>query len=242
MKPQHEIAAIIRRYDSDFYLQYPVLDYHKRVLNALSNCRTSALGGHVERCDKCGNIHISYNSCRNRNCPKCQGVQRNRWIEDRLWEALDCKYFHNVFTIPECLNYYCLHYPAEMYNILFQSSKETLESFGKDSKYLISTSLNNHGADIGCIGILHTWGQTLNLHPHIHYIVPAGGVDPSGHWRHTRSEGKYLFPVKAMSAVFRGKFVAMLKVFLQTKGLAFSDELRHAIYKKEWVVYFGFAQ
>jgi hypothetical protein len=113
--------------------------------------------------------------------------------------------------------------------ILFKSSKETLESFGKDEKYL--------GGDIGCIGILHTWGQTMDLHPHIHYIVPAGGIDPSGHWRHTRSGGKYLFPVKAMSTVFRGKFVTLFKAFLQSKGLAFSDELRHAIYKKEWVVY-----
>jgi hypothetical protein len=122
-----------------------------------------------------------------------------------------------------------MHYPKEMYNILFRSSKETLGRFGKDGKYL--------GANIGCIGILHTWGQTLNLHPHIHYIVPAGGVDPSGNWLHTRTEGKYLFPVKAMSTVFRGKFVAMLQSFLQSKGLAFSDELRHSIYKKEWVVY-----
>jgi hypothetical protein len=116
-----------------------------------------------------------------------------------------------------------------MYNILFKSSKETLECFGNDDKYL--------GAKIGCIGILHTWGQKLDLHPHIHYIVPAGGIDRTGNWRHTRSEGKYLFPVKAMSAVFRGKFVALLKAFLQAKDIEFSEELRHDLYKKEWVVY-----
>jgi len=229
MKPQFELADIIRRYNSGFYSQYPVLDYHKRVLNALENCRTAALGGHVEQCGECGEIRISYNSCRNRHCPKCQGSQRNRWIKARLSDVLDCKYFHNVFTIPESLNYYCLHYPKEMYNILFKSSKETLECFGNDEKYL--------GAAIGCIGILHTWGQKLDLHPHIHYIVPAVGIDQTGNWLHTRSDGKYLFPVKAMSMVFRGKFVALLKEFLQEKGIEFSDDLRQAIYKKEWVVY-----
>jgi len=229
MKPQCEIADIIRRYSMDFYLQYNVLGYHKRVLNALENCRTAALGGHVEQCDACGEIHISYNSCRNRHCPKCQGAQRDRWIEARLSDVLDCKYFHNVFTIPECLNHYCLHHPEEMYNILFKSSKDTLECFGNDGQYL--------GATIGCIGILHTWGQKMDLHPHIHYIVPAGGVDKTGNWLHTRSGGKYLFPVKAMSMVFRGKFVALLKEFLQSQGIAFSDDLRCEIYKKEWVVY-----
>jgi hypothetical protein len=127
------------------------------------------------------------------------------------------------------MNYYCLHYPAEMYNILFKSSKETLESFGNDVKYL--------GADIGCTGILHTWGQQLDLHPHIHYIVPAGGIDKTGNWLHTRSGGKYLFAVKAMGEVFRGKSVALLKAFLQSKGIDFPDGLRHSIYKKEWVVY-----
>jgi len=210
-------------------MQYPVLDYHKRVLNALANCRTSVLGGHVEQCDACGEIHISYNSCRNRHCPKCQGAQRNKWIESRLKDVLDCKYFHNVFTVPECLNHYCLHYPKEMYDILFKSSKETLECFGNDGKYL--------GASIGGIGILHTWGQKLDLHPHIHYIVPAGGVNKTGNWIHTRSGGKYLFPVKAMSTVFRGKFVDLLKDLLLSKSIEFSDALRHDIYKKEWVVY-----
>jgi hypothetical protein len=116
-----------------------------------------------------------------------------------------------------------------MYDILFKSSKATLAGFGKDGKFF--------GADIGCIGILHTWGQRLDLHPHIHYIVPAGGIDSAGAWRPTRCDGKYLFPVKAMSRVFRGKFVFLLKAFLQSEGLAFSDELRRALYKNEWVVF-----
>jgi hypothetical protein len=229
VKPQYEIADIIGRYSRDFYFRYPVLAYHQRVLNALENCRTVRLGGHVEQCDECGEIRISYNSCRNRHCPKCQGARRARWIESRLSETLDCKYFHVVFTIPECLNPYCLHYPQAMYSLLFKSSQETLECFGHDGKYL--------GAAIGSIGILHTWGQKLDLHPHIHYLVPAGGIDNTGHWRHSRSDGKYLFPVKALSKVFRGKFVALLKAFLQSKAIEFSDALNHAIYKREWVVY-----
>ena len=229
MNPKAEIADIIRLYGSDFYLQHNVLDYHKRVLNALENCRTAALGGHVERCDSCGAIRISYNSCRNRFCPKCQGSQRNRWISSRLSEVLDCTYFHTVFTIPVCLNSFCLRYPKEMYNLLFKSSKDTLVCFGRDKQYL--------GAEIGCIGILHTWGQQMDLHPHIHYIVPGGGIDSEGNWRHTRSEGKYLFPVKALSTVFRGRFVALLKHFLHSKGIEFTAELRHALYKNDWVVY-----
>ena len=229
MKPPFELADIIRRYEKGFYTQYKVLEYHQRVLHALANCRTSALGGHVEQCDACGEIHISYNSCRNRHCPKCQGARRDKWIASRLSDVLDCKYFHNVFTLPECLNYYCLHYPQAMYDILFKSSKETLECFGNDKKYL--------GASIGCIGILHTWGQKLDLHPHIHYIVPAGGIDKTGTWRPSRCEGKYLFPVRAMSAVFRGKFVARMKAFLHSQAIEFPEELRRSIYNKEWVVY-----
>ena len=229
MKPRYEVADVIRRYGEAFHAQRPVLDYHRRVLNALENCRTSSLGGHVEKCDACGEMRISYNSCRNRHCPKCQGAERDRWIASRQEDVLDCKYFHNVFTLPECLNRYCLKYPKALYDILFKSSKETLESFGSDAKYL--------GAEIGCIGILHTWGQKMDLHPHIHYIVPAGGIDRTGAWRHSRSDGKYLFPVKAMSRVFRGKFVALLKEFLHAKGIAFSDALRRDLYKNEWVVY-----
>ena len=229
MKPQYELADIIRRYKIDFYSGYKVLAHHKRVLKALEKCRTVALGGHVEQCDECGDLRISYNSCRNRHCPKCQGIQRNKWIKARLSESLDCKYFHTVFTIPDSLNYYCMHYPKAMYSILFKSSRETLECFGNDEKYL--------GAEIGCIGILHTWGQKLDLHPHVHYIVPAVGIDPAGNWRTTRSGGKYLFPVKGMSGVFRGKFVSLLKEFFEAQSIAFTEELRHDIYEKDWVVY-----
>ena len=140
MKPQYEIADIIRRYSKGFYLKYNILGYHKRVLNALENCRTAALGGHVERCDECGEIHISYNSCRNRHCPKCQGAQRDKWIANRLSDVLNCKYFHNVFTISKCLNYYCLHYPKELYDMLFKSSMGKLHSV---TKIIPSCKMNN---------------------------------------------------------------------------------------------------
>ena len=120
--------------------------YHRRVLNALENCRTSALGGHVEQCDACGEMRISYNSCRNRHCPKCQGGERDRRIASSQEDVLDCKYFHNVFTLPECLNPYCLKYPKVLYDILFKSSKETLERFGSDAKYRhLQPSHTKHG-------------------------------------------------------------------------------------------------
>ncbi|WP_285547200.1 IS91 family transposase [Dyadobacter frigoris] len=238
MRPKYELADILTEYGQDFIAQKQPLKYHQKVLNAINKCRTAALGGHVDRCGECSHERISYNSCRNRHCPKCQTANRDRWIAARQSDLLDCKYFHVVFTLPEVLNHFCLHYPAELYEILFQSSKETLLAFGRDEKYL--------GAEMGAISILHTWGQNLMLHPHIHMIVPAGGVDQDGNWQHTRSEGKYLFPVKAMSAVYRGKFIERFKAFLQERGMELTAELRQELYAKEWIVYakrpFGGAQ
>jgi hypothetical protein len=229
MRPTYELADIICQSVSRFISGRAVLPYHQKVLWAIEKCRTAALGGHVERCTDCGTERVSYNSCRNRHCPKCQGSNRDKWIQARQDDLLDCRYFHVVFTLPECLNSFCLHYPRELYNLLFFSVKQTLQTFGQDEKYL--------GADVGAVAVLHTWGQTLMLHPHIHLIVPAGGIDKNGHWKHTRTGGKYLFPVKAMSAVYRGKFMTGFKVFLEENGMELTDELRNAVYRKEWVVY-----
>ena len=229
MRPQLELADIVSAYGGRFMAERPVLTYHKKILSAIERCRTAALGGHVERCDNCGEEHISYNSCRNRHCPKCQNGNRERWIQARQDDLLDCKYFHVVFTLPEALNIFCLHYPEQMYNILFKASKETLQTFGRDERYL--------GAVCGAVAVLHTWGQTLMLHPHVHLIVPAGGIDREGNWKHTRKEGKYLFPVKAMSAVYRGKFVDDFRSFLEDNAMELTDELKEALYAKDWVVY-----
>jgi hypothetical protein len=154
---------------------------------------------------------------------------RDKWIQARQDDLLDCRYFHVVFTLPECLNSFCLHAPQALYNLLFLSAKETLQTFGRDEKYL--------GADMGAVAVLHTWGQTLMLHPHIHLIVPAGGIDKNGDWKHTRTGGKYLFPVKAMSAVYRGKFMAGFKEFLEKNEMELTGELKTAVYRKDWVVY-----
>lgn len=229
MRPRYELADILTEYGQDFIAQKQPLKYHQKVLNAISKCRTAALGGHVDRCSDCKHERISYNSCRNRHCPKCQNSNRDRWIAARQADLLDCKYFHVVFTLPERLNLFCLHYPAELYEMLFQSSKETLFAFGRNEKYL--------GADMGAISVLHTWGQNLTLHPHIHMIVPAGGIDKDGNWKHTRSEGKYLFPVKAMSVVYRGKFMERFRAFLEAGGMELTVELFQELYAKEWVVY-----
>jgi hypothetical protein len=213
LKPAFEVAQIIRDYGDDFVQKFQPLKQHQRVLNALKICRTAALGGHVERCDneKCQHERIAYNSCRNRHCPKCQTTNRERWILARKEDVLDCTYFHVVFTIPQELNTFCLKYPKELYEFLFQASKETLFAFGNDPKHL--------GAQIGAISILHTWGQNLSLHPHVHMIVPSGGFTKENEWKNSASNGDFLFPIKAMAKVYRGKFMSKFLTFLTDKKL-----------------------
>lgn len=197
-----------------------------RTLGAVRRCRSAALGAHVDGCTSCGHLRISYNSCRNRHCPKCQGHERERWIQAREAELLPVPYFHVVFTLPDTLNPLCLHKDREVYNILFQSVWHTLNTFGHDHKWL--------GAQTGMISILHTWGQTMTLHPHLHCIVPGGGITKHLKWKQAKSDGKYLFNVKAMSKVFRGKFIALLKDKLPAE---IDKQLINDLYKNEWVVY-----
>lgn len=229
MRPQFEIAQIIRDYGADFVQNNEVLKQHKRVLNALKICRTSELGGHIDRCDSCSHERISYNSCRNRHCPKCQNTNRERWILARKEDLLDCSYFHVVFTIPLELNAFCLKHPKELYSILFQASKETLFAFGNDPKHL--------GAQLGAISILHTWGQNLSLHPHVHLIVPGGGFTKENQWKNCASNGDFLFPIRAMAKVYRAKFMEKLLVFLQQIDTPLQLALRRKLYDKNWVIY-----
>ncbi len=196
-----------------------------RTLDAIRRCRAASLGGHVDLCTSCGHVRISYNSCRNRHCPKCQQVQRERWIQSRETELLPATYFHVVFTLPEALNKLCLYQPALVYKLVFDTAWSVMKSFAHDKNHL--------GADTGMISILHTWGQNLSLHPHIHCIVPGGGVTASGKWKHARSNGKFLFPVKAMSHVFRARFVASLRE--RFKGL--EPSFYNDLFKASWVVY-----
>ena len=193
-----------------------------RTLSAIKRCRTAELGGHIDPCDECGNLTISYNSCRNRHCPKCQGNKREDWIQARMTELLPVPYFHVVFTLPASINSLAIHEPKIVYDTLFAATWETLQQFGK-----------NKEVQMGMIAVLHTWGQQLSLHPHLHCIVPGGGVDKEEQWKNSRSNGKFLFPVKALSKVFRAKFCEKLKAKEPIKY----EQIRQDLWKKPWVVF-----
>ena len=228
-QPQYEIADILNRL-GDKLEDLGFNAWQLRTLFALKKCRTSALGGHIDACDECGNISISYNSCRNRHCPKCQGRNREQWIENRETELLPVPYFHVVFTLPEVLNKTALHEPKMLYDTLFETAWETLQTFGK-----------NKNLQMGMIAVLHTWGQNLSLHPHLHCIVPGGGVDENGAWKNIKNDGKFLFPVKALSKVFRAKFCEKLKANLKDKFNENQEneyeKIRQSLWEKPWVVY-----
>ncbi|AWG22885.1 IS91 family transposase [Flavobacterium faecale] len=192
-----------------------------RTLSAVRRCRTAALGGHIDACDGCGNISISYNSCRNRHCPKCQGKNREDWIQARQSELLPVPYFHVVFTLPEGINPLAIKDPRLVYNLLFESAWATLKTFGVRKEI-----------QSGMIAVLHTWGQNLSLHPHLHCIVPGGG-DKGGNWKNIRGDGKYLYNVKALSKMYRGKFCDTLKL----RNPDQYTRVRKQLWEKPWVVF-----
>lgn len=211
-----------------------------KALYSIRDCRTAALGGHVYECDECGKTKISYNSCRNRHCPKCQAYAKEMWIYERSKSLLPTHYFHIVFTIPEQLNSLTLFNQKEIYSILFTCISETLLELAKDKKYL--------SANIGFTTILHTWGQNLMFHPHIHCIVPGGGLSfDNTKW--IKSKKKFFIPVKVLSRKFRGKFLYYLNELYLNKKLKFSrniselssrnafNSFKDSLYKKEWIVY-----
>ena len=228
-KPTFELAEIIQKHNTTFTEKHHPPKQHIGVLNAIAFCRTAYFGGHVDTCNSCNHERISYNSCRNRHCPKCQGTNRERWILARQNDLLPVPYFHVVFTIPHELNAYCMQYPKALYNMLFSASKETIMQFGRNPK--------NLGAQMGIISVLHTWGQNLSLHPHVHMIIPGGGITGTGEWQPAKSKGRYLFPVEALSIVYRGKFMEQLKIFLEEKNGSLPVNLRRSLYAKKWVVY-----
>jgi len=202
-RPAVEVADILRvqgdcfREQNRSWLGYQELS----VLRAIAACRTAALGGHLDSCSRCDLQAISYNSCRNRHCPKCQAQARQRWLARREQDLLPVPYFHVVFTLPHALNPLCQRYPRLLYDLLFRATAETMLEVAADPRHL--------GARIGFLSILHTWGQNLRLHPHLHCVIPAGGFDPDySRWVHP----KYAFflPVKVLSRVFRGKYLALL--------------------------------
>lgn len=225
MRPAFEVADVINAHWQDMLRSCQFNTWQLRTLDAIRRCRTASLGGHVDLCTSCGHTRISYNSCRNRHCPKCQQIQRERWIQAREAELLPATYFHVVFTLPEALNKLCLYEPAKVYKLLFDTAWSVMKSFAHDKKHL--------GAETGMIAILHTWGQNLSLHPHLHCIVPGGGLTKGGKWLPARSKGKYLFPVEAMSDVLRARFVAALRRTIKGLDRSFYD----ALFKTSWVIY-----
>lgn len=225
IQPAYEVADIIKR-NREQIAQIVPNGWKQRTLRAIADCRTAALGYHIDQCTNpaCKEVHISYNSCRNRHCPKCQGEKQEAWIQNREKELLNVAYYHIVFTLPEALNSQCLYQPKQMYDALFKTAWSVVKGFAGNPKFL--------GAKTGMIAILHTWGQNLSLHPHIHCIVPGGGVTASGKWKRAKGMDKYLFPVKAMSRVFRARYVEFLR-----KAFSLEDELYRKLFDKSWVVY-----
>ncbi len=212
-RPPWEVAEVLRRY-SERYRQAQggaVRLGHERVLQTLQSCRTAALGGHVDACERCGLRQISYNSCRNRHCPKCQCRAQIRWLEARLGELLDVEYFHVVFTVPQQIASIGLQNPRQIYSLLFQATSQTLRTIAADPRHL--------GAEIGFLAVLHTWGQTLSFHPHLHCIVPGGGFGPDAQ-RWISCRPGFFLPVRVLSRYFR-------RVFLEALGeLHRSGQLR----------------
>jgi len=218
-----EVQDIFEAHAEEYRKNHKLPIVHHKALNAILNCRTAKLGGHVDSCPSCGEAKISYNSCRNRHCPKCQTLSKERWIDARKADLLNVGYFHIVFTLPQELNPIIYENQKELYGLLFHCVSETLQELSADEKYL--------GAKIGLTAVLHTWGQNLCFHPHIHCIVPAGGLNSLGLWQHSRH--KFFLPVKVLSRIFRGKFLALLK---QQKS-DLPQSLLNDCYNKEWVVY-----
>lgn len=237
---QLEIADIFRRYGSDYRSAHPLPVNRLRAMRAIETCRTADLGGHKDECGHCGATVISYNSCRNRHCPKCQFLKKERWIEAREKDLLPIPYFHVVFTIPDLLNPLVLRNQDVLYGILFKSVTETLTALAANPKHL--------GAEIGFISILHTWGQNLMDHPHIHNVVTGGGLSRDGRkWRACKNG--FFLPVRVMSKLFRGKFLAYLNNLRAENKLVYPGAVGHlaepgawgalisTLYTKKWVVY-----
>ena len=235
VKPEFEIADIARQYGNELLHKYRLTAHHKKVLTALCNCRTAVLGGHEDACNHCGVVSYSYNGCRDRHCPKCNGLRRAKWVMERKADALPVPYFHIVFTVPDVLEKHCLEHGDEMYNLLFKAAWDTIKTFAAKAKCL--------GAEMGMIALLHTWGQNLARHTHIHCLVPAGGITKQKKWRHCKQDGKFFVHVKRISKVFRGKFTDGL-IELENQGIISLDEkfdrnykYMHPLYSKQWVVY-----
>jgi len=239
-RPAYELAGIFRQHGPAYRAAHPLSRQQLRAMRAIEICRTATLGAHVEECSQCRHIRISYNSCRNRHCPKCQNAERAKWLEDRKAQLLPVEYFHVVFTLPEEAARIAFHNQTLVYNLLFRAASETLLTIARDPKHL--------GAQIGFFGILHTWGQNLLYHPHLHCVVPGGGLSPDrDRWVSCRAG--FFLPVRVLSRLFRRLFLAGLEKAFRDGQLRFSGVLENLaqpaafsrylapLGQQEWVVY-----
>ncbi len=222
-----ELADIIRKFGRQLIENDKLSPQQTKVLYNILQCRTASLGGHEEACDHCGDTRYSYNSCGDRHCPKCLATKQAVWIEKLMETTLPVKHYHIIFSVPHCLNAICLWDPGMYYKLLFSAVCNTLYSFG----------YSHYGALTGAVAVLHTWGQNLSLHPHIHCIVPAAGVDLKGQWKHIGTGGHYLYPVYQLSDTFKGKFLDSLERKLRKTGTTegFRPHIEKA-YDTKWVV------
>ncbi len=241
-RPPFEVADIIRAAAGSFFEKHRswLNGLHRKVLSAILRCRTAALGGHRDRCSRCGHQAISYNSCRNRHCPKCQSNARDKWLAARQEELLNVPYVHVVFTLPRELAPLVFHNKKLLYGLLFRASSATLLEVAADPRHL--------GAEIGFLSVLHTWGQNLLHHPHVHCVIPSGGLSPDRQrWIHPKH--RFFLPVRVLSRVFRGKFVDGLKRLHRDRQLCLAGPLQllaeekpfrqllRTLYRQDWVVY-----
>ena len=241
-RPRLEVGDVFRRYGDTYRQQHAGSLSHAqlRVMSAIERCRTAALGGHIEQCDQCQFQRIAYNSCCDRHCPKCQSLARAQWIQERQAELLDTQYFHVVFTVPEEIAAIAFQNRKVVYDILFRATSETLRTIAVDPKHL--------GAEIGFFAVLHSWGQNLMFHPHLHCVVPGGGLSPDGNrWIPCRKG--FFLPVRALSRLFRRLFVESMEKAFDAGQLQFFsalEELRDPtafrrllgrVRSREWVVY-----
>ena len=234
-----ELAEVFAHHGAAYQAAHRLVPVQYRAMRAIQACRTDALGGHVERCEACAAVRYHYHSCRNRHCPKCQTLAKERWLAARRAELLPVPYFHVVFTLPHELNALAQGNPRAIYALLFQSVSDTLIEFGANPRWL--------GGAIAATLVLHTWGQTLSQHLHIHALIAAGALAPDGHW--ITSRRGFLFPVTALSPVFRGKFLSGLKQRFSARTLKLAASsapladptaqrrLFNTLYAKPWVVY-----
>ncbi len=228
MRARFDLADAVRLFTPALLAKTTLSSLQLKVLGNISMCRTSSLGGHEEVCENCGTVRYSYNSCRDRHCPKCQAAKQAFWIDDMMQNTLPVKHYHIVFTVPHQLNSVCLHNARLFYDLLFAAVRNTLYSFG----------YSHYGVEGGAVAILHTWGQNLSLHPHIHCIVPSSGYTLDGKWKNIGHSGNYLYPVHQLSAAFKGKFLDSLKRALRKHNeLDLFNDLMQKAYSTRWVVH-----